>query len=300
MTSMKGKNVMITGPTEGIGRATAFALAERGAHLHLLCRNSNKADALREELLSKHGGIDVELYLADLGSFDQVREAASEFIERNEPLDVLINNAGVINTRRILLDNGQEQMFAVNHLGHFLLTTLLLDALKRAEQGRVVVVASEAYRFCRGIRWEDLRWDSGFSAFPTYGHSKLANILFARELAERLKGTRVTANAVHPGGVRSQLGAQNTWYAGRLLALVKPFLRTPEKGAETSIYLATSDDANTTSGEYFYDCKPKKTKPYARDREQARRLWALSEGLVGIGARSIANLSPSSRTPSSE
>ena len=277
---MQGKNVMITGPTEGIGRATAFALAERGARLHLLCRNPTKAEALRIELLSRHDRIDVETYLADLGSFDQVRKAAGAFIERNEPLDVLINNAGVINTRRLLLDNGQEQMFAVNHLGHFLLTTLLLDALQRAEQGRVVVVASEAYRFCRGIRFDDLQWHSGFSAFPTYGHSKLANILFARELAERLEGTRVTVNALHPGGVRSQLGAQNNWYAGRILTLVKPFLRTADKGAETSVYLATSDDVSTTSGQYFYDCKPKKTKPSARDRDQARRLWALSERLT--------------------
>ncbi|MDH3654272.1 MAG: SDR family oxidoreductase [Myxococcales bacterium] len=278
--SIQGKNVMITGPTEGIGRATAFALAERGARLHLLCRNPTKSVALRDALLSSHRDISVELYLADLGDFAEVRRVAREFIDRNEPLDVLVNNAGVINTRRILLDNGQEQMFAVNHLGHFLLTTLLLESLKRAEQGRVVVVASEAYRFCRGIRFDDLQWHRGFSAFPTYGHSKLANILFARELAERLESTPVTVNALHPGGVRSQLGAQNNWYAGRILALVKPFLRTAEKGAETSVYLATSDEVTTTSGEYFYDCKPKKTKPSARDREEARRLWELSARLV--------------------
>jgi len=165
-----------------------------------------------------------------------------------------------------------------------LLTTLLLDRLTQAEQGRVVVVASDAYRFCRGIRFNDLQWKKGFSAFPTYGHSKLANIQFARELAERMKGTRVTANALHPGGVRSQLGAQNTWYAGRILALVKPFLRTAKKGAETSIYLATSDDVATTTGEYFYDCRPKKTNRAARDREQARKLWELSERLVAARA----------------
>jgi NAD(P)-dependent dehydrogenase (short-subunit alcohol dehydrogenase family) len=277
---MQGKNVLITGPTEGIGRATAFALAARGARLHLLCRNPTKAAALRDELRSRYGDLSVELYLADLGNFDEVRRAAGAFIDRNEPLDVLINNAGLINTRKVLLENGQEQMFAVNHLGHFLLTTLLLDRLTQAEQGRVVVVASDAYRFCRGIRFDDLQWKRGFSAFPTYGHSKLANILFARELAERMKGTRVTANALHPGGVRSQLGAQNTWYAGRILTLVKPFLRTADKGAETSIYLATSDDVATTTGEYFYDCRPKKTNRAARDREQARKLWELSERLV--------------------
>ncbi len=283
--SVEGKNVMITGPTEGIGRATAFALAERGAHLHLLCRNRTKAAVLRDALQSTYRHLQVELYLADLGNFEEVRAAGAAFIGRDQPLDVLINNAGLINTRRILLDNGQEQMFAVNHLGHFLLTTLLLDRLKQAEQGRVVVVASEAYRFCRGIRFDDLRWERGFRAFPTYGHSKLANILFARELAERLKGTRVTVNALHPGAVRSQLGAQNTWYAGQILALVKPFLRTAEKGAATSIYLATSDEVTSTSGEYFYDCKPKKTTASARDREQARRLWKLSEQLVGVEPR---------------
>ncbi|NNK44994.1 MAG: SDR family NAD(P)-dependent oxidoreductase, partial [Myxococcales bacterium] len=125
MTFIKDKNVMITGPTEGIGRATAFALAERGARLHLLCRNPTKATALRDALLSRYADLSVELYLADLGNFAEVRGAASAFMKRDEPLDVLINNAGVINTRRILLDNGQEQMFAVNHLGHFLLTTLL-------------------------------------------------------------------------------------------------------------------------------------------------------------------------------
>ena len=280
--SVRDKNVMITGPTEGIGRATAFALAERGARLHLLCRNPEKATALRDALLSRYGDISVELYLAELGDFATVRGAASAFIDRDEPLDVLINNAGVINTRRILLDNGQEQMFAVNHLGHFLLTTLLLDQLKEAEQGRVVVVASDAYRFCRGIRFDDLQWHKGFSAFPTYGHSKLANILFARELAERMQGTRLTVNALHPGAVRSQLGAQNTWWAGHILVLVKPFLRTAARGAETSVYLATSDEVTTTTGEYFYDCKPKRTKPSARDREQARRLWELSKRLVAV------------------
>jgi len=286
VTSIKDKNVMITGPTEGIGRATTFAMAERGARLHLLCRNPTKAEALRDALLSRYGDISVELYIADLGNFAEVRSAADAFIERNEPLDVVINNAGVINTRRILLDNGQEQMFAVNHLGHFLLTMLLLDRLKQAEQGRVVVVASEAYRFCRGIRFDDLQWNKGFSAFPTYGHSKLANILFTRELAERLQGSRVTANALHPGGVRSQLGAQNTWWAGRALVLVKPFLRTAERGAETTVYLATSEEVATTSGGYFYNCRPKKLKASARDGEQARRLWELSERLVAVSAAS--------------
>ena len=133
--SIRNKNVFITGPTEGIGKATALALAQDGANLHLLCRNPSKAEALREELRSLYGDVRVELYIADLGDFQQVRDAAESFVRRNEPLDVLINNAGLINTERILLDNGQEQMFAVNHLGHFLLTQLLLERLEEAEQG---------------------------------------------------------------------------------------------------------------------------------------------------------------------
>jgi retinol dehydrogenase 12 len=279
---MRNKNVFVTGPTEGIGKATAVALAREGANLHLLCRNPRKAEELRAQLLSSNSSIRVESYIADLGDFRQVREAAEAFACRGEPLDVLINNAGLINTRRVLVHNGQEQMFAVNHLGHFLLTRLLLGRLTEADQGRIVVVASDAYKFCKRIRFDDLQWSSGYGTFRTYGHSKLANILFTRELSKRLQGTRVTANALHPGGVRSQLGAQNTWYAGHLLLLVKPFLRSPERGAATSVYLATSAEVAHTSGEYFMNCKVRKTKPWARDTEQARRLWEISEQLVGL------------------
>jgi NAD(P)-dependent dehydrogenase (short-subunit alcohol dehydrogenase family) len=249
------KNVFITGPTEGIGKATAIALAKEGANLHLLCRDWRKAEALREQLRSLHDDVRVELYIADLGDFRQVRDA---------------------------LDNGQEQMFAVNHLGHFLLTQLLLGRLEEAEQGRIVVVASDGYKFCRGIRFEDLQWSSGFKTFRTYGHSKLANILFVRELAKRLQGTRVTANALHPGAVRSRLGAQNNWYAGHLLILVTPFLHSAERGAATSLYLATSDEIRNISGEYFVDCKMKATKSWGHDASQAERLWEVSEQLVSL------------------
>ena len=280
--SIRNKNVFITGPTEGIGKATALALAQDGANLHLLCRNPSKAEALREELRSLYGDVRVELYIADLGDFQQVREAAESFVRRNEPLDVLINNAGLINTERILLDNGQEQMFAVNHLGHFLLTQLLLERLEEAEQGRIIVVSSDAYKLCRGIRFDDLEWSSGFRTFRTYGHSKLANILFVHELSKRLQGTHVTANALHPGAVRSSLGAQNNWYAGRVMILLTPFLRSAERGAATSLYLATSDQVRATSGEYFVDCRVKATKPWGHDASQAQRLWVTSEQLVSL------------------
>jgi len=280
--SIQNKNVFITGPTEGIGKATALSLAKQGANLHLLCRNPSKAQALREELRSLYGDVRVELYIADLGDFQQVRDAAEAFVRRNEPLHVLINNAGLINTRRILLDNGQEQMFAVNHLGHFLLTQLLLARLEEAEQGRIIAVSSDAYKFCRGIRFDDLQWSSGFRTFRTYGHSKLANILFVRELSKRLQGTHVTANALHPGAVRSRLGAQNNWYAGHVMILVTPFLRSAERGAATSLYLATSEEVRNISGEYFVDCRVKRTKSWGQDASQAQRLWDVSEQLVSL------------------
>jgi retinol dehydrogenase-12 len=280
--SIKNKNVFITGPTEGIGKATAFALAKDGANLHLLCRNPSKAEALREELQSLYRDVQVELYIADLGDFQQVRDAAASFARRNEPLDVLINNAGVVNNRRILLDNGQEQMFAVNHLGHFLLTQLLLARLEEAEQGRIIVVSSDAYKLCRGIRFDDLQWNSGFRTFRTYGHSKLANILFVGELSRRLRGTQVTANALHPGAVKSGLGAQNNWYAGHVMVLLTPFLRSAERGAATSLYLTTSDEVRSISGEYFVDCRVRATKPWGHDASQAQRLWETSEQLVAL------------------
>lgn len=278
--TLNNKNILITGATEGIGRATAGALAAMGANLYLLCRNNAKAEALRAELLQSHPDIDVRILLADLGDFDQVRRAAGEFLALEKPLHVLINNAGVFNTSRILMPNGLEQMFVVNHLGHFLLTQCLLPALRRAEAARIVVVASGAHAFCEGIRFDNLAWDTGFKPFKTYGHSKLANILFMRSLAERLRGESITVNALHPGAVSSGLGGQNTWWAKYLLKLLSLVFKTPGQGAATSVYLASAPEVAGVTGEYFIDCKQADTKPWAKDMQEAGKLWQLSESLV--------------------
>lgn len=279
---MINQNVFITGPTEGLGRATAKGLAAQGANLYMLCRNGEKGEALRRELLAINPDITVQLFIADLGDFQQVRDAAEKFLALDIPLHVLINNAGVISTARVLLPNGLEQMFAVNHLGHFLLTLLLLKALQQAEAARIVVVASDAYNFCKGIQFDNLAWDKDFKTFKTYGHSKLANILFMRSLAKRLEGTTVTVNALHPGAVSSSLGAQNYWWAKYLLKIISPFFKTPEQGAQTSLYLAGSAEVAGVSGEYFVNCKVRDTKPWAKDMQQAEQLWQLSESQVGI------------------
>lgn len=278
--TLVNKNILITGATEGIGRATAEALAAMGANLYLLCRNSAKGEALCQELLQSNPGIEVQLLVADLGDFKQVRQAADQFLALNKPLHVLVNNAAVFNTSRILMPNGLEQMFVVNHLGHFLLTQRLLPALRKAEAARIVIVGSDAHNFCDGIRFDDLAWDTGFGAFKTYGHSKLANLLFMRSLAQRLQGESITVNALHPGAVSSGLGRQNTWWAKYLLKVLSLVFRTPAQGAATSIYLATSPEVAGLSGEYYVDCKVRETKPWAKDMQQAEQLWQLSETLV--------------------
>jgi len=277
---MNDKNVFITGATDGIGRATARILAERGANLFVLCRNPVKGEALRDELLSRRPGATVRLFLADLGDLRQVRRAADEFLNLNMPLDVLINNAAVLNTSRVILPNGVEQMFAVNHLGHFLLTNLLLPALDAAEAARIVVVASDAYKFCGGIEFDNLSWETGFRTFKVYGHSKLANILHMRALAERLRGSTVAVNALHPGGVSTNLGLQNSGWAKYLQKLLAPFLSSADEGAQTSVYLASAPELAGVSGEYFADCRPHETRALAKDMQQAERLWQVSESLI--------------------
>jgi len=278
--TMKEKNVFITGATDGIGRATAVALARLGANLYILCRDAAKGEALRQELNRQSPKAVVKLFTADLGNFQAVRQAADGFLSLNIPLHVLINNAGLLNTSRKLLPNGLEQMFAVNHLGHFLLTQLLMDALKKPEKARVVVVASGAYILCKGIQFDDLSFENGFKTFKTYGHSKLANILFARSLAERLQGTGITVNALHPGEVRTHLGTQNARWINALLTMLSPILKTAAKGAETSVHLASSADVEGVSGAYFVDCRVRPTKSWANDRQQAERLRNVSEALI--------------------
>ncbi|MBK7171402.1 MAG: SDR family oxidoreductase [Gammaproteobacteria bacterium] len=278
---MTGKTVMITGATGGIGLASAIALARAGAALVLIGRSEARGNEALEKIHRASGNERLDFRCADFSSLAEVRRVAEVFLSANRPLHVLLNNAGVMNTQRKLSADGFEEMFAVNYLAHFLLTRLLLPCLERSAPARIVHVASNAHAFCKGINFDDLSHGKRFSAFPVYGHSKLANMLFSNELSRRLRGTGVSSNAMHPGAVATGIGTNNG-IAGRLAPLLlKPFFRSPEKGAATAVYLASSAEVEGISGQYFYDSAPLIPKPWALDVAAAGRLWAVSEHLTG-------------------
>jgi NAD(P)-dependent dehydrogenase (short-subunit alcohol dehydrogenase family) len=277
---MAGKVCAITGPTAGIGRATALALGRKGAKLLLLCRNVEKGSALSQEL--KAIGAESEVVEVNLASLNSVARAADRVSRRAPQLDVLINNAGLLNlSRRESLD-GLEEMFAVNHLAHFLLTNRLLHNLRAAPTARIIHVGSVAHAFVNGFDFEDYGWHTrGWSTMRAYGHSKLANLLFNRSLSLRLGTTGgVISNALHPGTVATHIAGNNGWYARLGMTLIRPFLLSPEKGAETSIYLASADAAAAYRGAYFVKCRPVRPKPWAEDDAAAERLWGLSAALL--------------------
>lgn len=272
-------NTLITGPTNGIGRETALVLARKKHRLFLLCRNRAAGEALVDEIKAIDGAHEPRLLIADLGCFDQVKAAAQAFLDTGEPLDVLINNAGVFNLERSVV-NGVEEMFAVNHLGHFLLTQYLLPRLRESSAGRIVVVASDAHAFCKKIAFDDLSLTNNFSSLKSYGHSKLANILFTRELVKRMAGSGVVVNCLHPGAIASNLGKNNQrWYGALISMLTRPFFKSTEQGAKTTIYLASQ--VIESSGKYYVNCKPHKLKRWAEDDIAAERLWQVSEHLLG-------------------
>ncbi len=284
--SVAGKHILVTGATSGVGRAAAHRLARNGAQLTLLCRNPERADAVASEIADNNGGVRPDLLIADLGDLQSIRNAGREFLDSGKPLHILLNNAGLINTARRESTDGFEQTLAVNHLGPFLLTGMLLPRLLESPGARVVCVASDAHSFCRGMQFEDLQSESSYKTFNVYGRSKLANILFTRELARRLAGHPITVNCLHPGAVASNMGTNNAGFIGKLIPLLlKPFFRTPEKGAETAVYLCADEAVEAVSGKYFIDCKEAVPKPWAMDDAAASRLWELSESLAGFNYR---------------
>ena len=217
----------------------------------------------------------------DMAELDSVRQAAEKLLGASSRLDVLLNNAGVVNTSRKQTIDGFEETLAVNHFAPFLLTGKLLPLLQSTESARIVNVASDAHAFVRSMGFEDMQAEGSFKTFREYGRSKLANILFTRSLAQRLEGQSSTVNCLHPGAVATSLGSQNEGLLSRWLPLLlKPFFRSPDKGAETSIYLCSSEDVASTSGAYFVNCKQVEPKPWARDEEAAQRLWQYTEDCV--------------------
>ena len=272
---------MITGASSGIGRATAMELARQGATLVLVCRDRGRGEATVAAIQQQTGNRNVTLLLADLSSQQSIRQLAHDFLASGRPLHVLVNNAGIVNLQRTLTVDGIEAVFAVNHLAYFLLTHLLLDRLKASAPARIVNVASEAHRFGR-IDFDNLQGERRFRSMKIYGQSKLENIMFTYALARRLEGSGVTVNCLHPGGVATGLGTNNGAWAQALIRLIRPFMRTPESGAATSIYLASSPQVDSVSGRYFAKCKARRSSKISYDDTAQRRLWELSAHLTGI------------------
>jgi NAD(P)-dependent dehydrogenase (short-subunit alcohol dehydrogenase family) len=280
---MHGRVAIVTGASSGIGRATALALARRGARVGIVCRDRGRGGATLADVRARTGAGDVTLFLADLASQDAVRGLARELLAHYPAIHVLVNNAGVVNLRRSTTADGIETTFAVNHLAYFLLTRLLLERLESSAPARIVNVASEAHRFGR-LDFDDLGHERHYRAMRAYGTSKLANILFTYELARRLEGSGVTANCVHPGAVATGLGQNNGRVATLLTRVLAPFFRTPEQGAETSIYVATSPALEGVSGRYFARSREVRSSPASYEEAAARRLREVSARLTGLPA----------------
>jgi retinol dehydrogenase 14 len=277
---MAGRTVLVTGSTGGIGKATALGLAVMGAHLLITGRDGGRTEDAAREIRAAGGEVDV--FVADLSSQAEVRRLADEVLRRAARIDVLVNNVGGYwNTRHVTVD-GFELTFALNHLAPFLLTNLLLDRLKQSAPARVVTVSSNAQAMGR-IDFDDLQGERSYSGARAYNQSKLANVLFTYELARRLRGTGVTANAVHPGVVRTSFGAEDPAGIRRLVMPLAPlFMKNPEQGAATSIHVASAPGLEQVTGRFFANSKPKRSSRRSYDQAAAQRLWQLSADLVRL------------------
>ncbi|HEY7547617.1 MAG TPA: SDR family oxidoreductase [Blastocatellia bacterium] len=276
--NMTGKTCLVTGANSGIGKATAEALARMGARVAIVCRSRERGLPALEEIKKKSDTSTVELMTCDFASQKQIRRLADEFLSGHDRLDVLINNAGLMRRHRETTEEGLEMTFAVNHLGYFLLTNLLLDMLKKSAPSRIVNVASVAH-MTGTINFDDLQGERDYSSMGAYRQSKLANILFTYELARRLEGTGVTVNCLHPGVIATNI-ARDMPKAVRLA--LRAFFKGAEKGAETSIYLAASPDVEGVTGKYFDDKKEARSNQESYSREVALRLWDVSAELTGL------------------
>jgi retinol dehydrogenase 12 len=281
MLDMRDKVCVITGATDGIGKETAYALALQGARVLIHGRDPDKGVRAVAELTARSGNAAIEFLQADFASLTEVRRLAATIVERAPRIDVLINNAGGMFVRRAESKEGYELTFAVNHLAPFLLTHLLLDALKRAAQARIVTTASAAHRGVV-LDLDDLQAPRRYSAMGAYGRSKLANILFTRALATRLGGTSVTATCLHPGFVRTSIARDMAPIPRGIFRLISQFIRSPQKGAQTLAYLASSAQVQGASGGYYFDCALTSPSAAAQDELSAEHLWQVSERLVGI------------------
>jgi NAD(P)-dependent dehydrogenase (short-subunit alcohol dehydrogenase family) len=277
---MAGKVVMITGGTGGIGRATAIGLARMGARVGISGRDLVRTEQAAAAISAASGSATVDAFAADMSSQAEVRRLAVAVLDAYPRLDVLVNNVGGFWAHRHPTVDGLERTFALNHLASFLLTDLLLDRLKASAPARVVTVSSGAQRMGR-IDFDDLQGARNYSGQRAYSQSKLANVMFTVELARRLQGTGVTATAVHPGVVRTNFGSEDqAWFFATISRAVRPFLKTPARGAQTSIYLASSPDVDGVTGRFYANGKPKTPSKIAGDTVMAATLWRVSADLV--------------------
>jgi NAD(P)-dependent dehydrogenase (short-subunit alcohol dehydrogenase family) len=282
MWNLNNKTIVISGATNGIGKAAAVELSKKNLRLLFTYRNQKLADELLTEIKNLSPDTQVHSVYCDFSNQDSIKKCADEINNLCEKIDLLINNAGVVNTSYRETNEGIENTFAVNHLGYFLFTNLLLNKLKGENETRIINVSSAAHAFVKEMQWEDINYKSNFGqGLRCYGQSKLANLLFTRYLAIKLSTENISVNAMHPGGVNTSLGSQNkAWYSKPLRLILKPFFRSPLKGAESIIYLATKQDDGVT-GEYFFNSKIHKSSAYSKNLEEAHKLWGLSEELVG-------------------
>lgn len=275
--TMAGRVCVVTGATAGMGEVMATELARRGATVVLVARSAEKAARTREKAVRAAGHERVEVVLADLASQARVRAAAAQIVDRHPAVHVLINNAAVYTRKRETTEDGIEMQLAVNHLAPFLLTNLLLEALRAGAPARVVTMSSGAHNAAKP-RWDDLEMRAGYSGLRQYSNTKLYNLWMTRELARRHPLPELAANAMHPGVVGTSL-----LFGGFApLRLLKPFMRTPEQGARTAVYLASDPAAANVTGEYFKDDRPARSSEASQDRDAARRLWEISARLTGL------------------
>lgn len=267
---MKNKTCLVTGANSGIGLETARGLARRDARVVMVCRDQKKGEAARRDIMATTGNGKIDLLIADLASLQSVRQLAAQVNANYPQLHVLIHNAGLMSKQREVSADGFELQFAVHHLAVFLLTDLLLDLLKKSAPARIINVSSMIHKLGK-INFDDLQSERKFGTYRTYGQSKLAMILYTHELAARLRGTGVTVNALHPGAVATNIG---------MPAWLNPFLATPEQGARTTLYLATSPEVERVTGKYFVNSKEAESSRASHDHNVGKRLWVVSEQLI--------------------
>ena len=277
MGTLKGKTAIVTGANSGMGLATVEALSDKGATVIMLCRSEERGKAAFARLMENRER-SLDLILCDLGDYESIRNFVMRVKEKYTQVDILVNNAGFISLDRQETKEGVERQFGINHLGHFLLTTQLIDMMRPGS--RIVVVASGAHKVGK-IHFDDINLKKHFNVITAYSQSKRANVLFTREMARRLKKRRISVNCCHPGAVATNIGIdRETGFGKTITGLLKPVFQTPAEGAGTAIYLATSDEVSNITGGYFYRCRIAKSSKRSRSRILAKRLYDLSEEMV--------------------